>query len=418
LRISRVRVAPMKMPSNIQARDADQRRATSPGQVIRAACPHLGRVVIRSIIAARPARSRRPAARCPAQPQLRSAAPPAHQRPARAHRLAHQRLGGKGEAVQRIGGDPPGTAAAPGWRPASRRPEPRARKTKVVKLTLQQDRAHHDVAVDRPSAAGRTRSKSRAQAQSRQARPERHRAQSHRPSASPSIRRSAWPPPPPARPSQGPARTTGRARRSARSSTVAAPAPPACVPPRSASRSRRKARWSPARPRCGSRGTGRASVSTSALAGASRKAAQNSSPCATTSASPAAPRSSARADQHRPARPCRPRPAPAPQGPRCPCAGTRRSSRASPGSPRRSHRADGGRLPKLADTAVSTAPRIGTVAFDSTIGSAIFRTRPWVMSGLGPPLSAPGPSGHQEMPGRLREQAARLSCHASTCTLA
>ena len=29
-------------------------------------------------------------------------------------------------------------------------------------------------------------------------------------------------------------------------------------------------------------------------------------------------------------------------------------------------------------TAVSTAPRIGTVAFESRIGSAIFSTRPWV----------------------------------------
>src|SRR6056297_279367 len=61
----------------------------------------------------------------------------------------------------------------------------------------------------------------------------------------------------------------------------------------------------------------------------------------------------------------------------------------------------GAASPICPTTAVSTAPRIGTVALEITIGTAILRTRPWVTTGSVSTI----PPGHQEMPGRLRERA-------------
>src|SRR6056297_4099110 len=58
-------------------------------------------------------------------------------------------------------------------------------------------------------------------------------------------------------------------------------------------------------------------------------------------------------------------------------------------------------------TAVSTAPRIGIVTFDSTMGSAILRTRPLVTSRGAATVSLTGGiwPRHQEMRGGLREGA-------------
>ena len=121
----------------------------------------------------------------------------------------------------------------------------------------------------------------------------------------------------------------------------------------------------------------RASPSTSALAGATRNAAHTRCALQQRSApAPPPPRSSAPGSAPRRFRPRRPRRGPAPPDPMCPCAGSRRSSRREarmtapiPTAPM------GAACPICPTTPVSTAPRIGTVAFDSTMGSAIFSTR-------------------------------------------
>ena len=59
----------------------------------------------------------------------------------------------------------------------------------------------------------------------------------------------------------------------------------------------------------------------------------------------------------------------------------------------------GAACPSWPTTPVSTAPRIGIVALESTIGTATRSTRRWVIGASHPP-----PLRHQEVPGRLGEE--------------
>src|SRR6056297_2328161 len=65
----------------------------------------------------------------------------------------------------------------------------------------------------------------------------------------------------------------------------------------------------------------------------------------------------------------------------------------------------GAASPSCPTTPVSTAPRIGTVALEITIGRAIFRTRACVTRGETGRAVSLIPARHQEMPRRLREGA-------------
>ncbi len=108
-------------------------------------------------------------------------------------------------------------------------------------------------------------------------------------------------------------------------------------------------------------------------AGEERRLQQRSAPARRRRRS-SAPRVSSAADLGRVAGAA----APAPPARWCPCAGSRTPSRARSGSPRRCPpRRSAPPAPSWPTTPVSTAPRIGTVAFDSTIGSAILSTRRW-----------------------------------------
>jgi hypothetical protein len=86
-----------------------------------------------------------PEAREPGRPAERGAA-------ARAHRLAHQRLGAEGEAVHRVGGDLEELEQhlVGGERHV---PEPRAEEQEGDEDPLEEERPDQDVAVDRPHAA-------------------------------------------------------------------------------------------------------------------------------------------------------------------------------------------------------------------------------------------------------------------------